>query len=623
MRSARVLAKYKPRVVQTPKRSQFHSKAQSSNEARDAGLEFTSVISDPKEVSGPEELPSRHAIVKRLQEDKVWDILVIGGGATGAGIAFDAATRGLQVALVERGDFASETSSRSTKLIWAGIKYMGNAFASLLSSNTIFHPIKTFNGFYQEMKMVIHCHRERHYMVTKNRHLCEWLPIVVPFNTWYATPPPLGYSLYSFFPVLAPVTFLFYDSLSGFSCPSSYILGKKRAKEVFPTLDAETLKYCAVFYEAEHNDSRTNLAIALTAAQKGAAVANYVEMVDLIKEDGKVVGAVVSDKMTGKTFSIRAKKVIFAGGPFTDELRRKESDDVKRAVRAASGSHIVLPGYLLPDRMGMLDYNTSDGRFLFIIPWLGHTLIGTTDRKSDAETLQNPPENEIEWLLNEGQKYLDPKVRVDRSHVLSAWRGWRPLAADPHAPPDAPVSRDHVISENPETGVLFIAGGKWTTWREMAEEIVDRVVGKSGPGSKTLDIPLYGADGYSDTLSVELIQKYGIDRDVAENLAKTYGGRVWEVCKHFSKGGPERLVAGYPYIDAEVAFACQEYACTVEDVVSRRTRLAYLNKDVALEAIPKIANLMAKELGWSGRVKAKQVKGATAYVNSYGGPSNM
>ncbi len=145
--------------------------------------------------------------------------------------------------------------------------------------------------------------------------------------------------------------------------------------------------------------------------------------------------------------------------------------------------------------MGLLDYNTSDGRFLFILPWENHTLIGTTDQMGPAETSPRAPEDDIEWLLKESSKYLTPDLEFRRSDVLSAWRGWRPLAADPHAAPDAPASRDHVISENPDTGIIFIAGGKWTTWREMAEEVTDRVVGKNGPPCKTLDIKLFGGEG--------------------------------------------------------------------------------------------------------------------------------
>ena len=216
-------------------------------------------------------------------------------------------------------------------------------------------------------------------------------------------------------------------------------------------------------------------------------------------------------------------------------------------------------------------------------------------------------------------------MKLRRSDVLSAWRGWRPLAADPHAPPGAPVSRDHIISENPDTGVIFIAGGKWTTWREMAEEVVDRIAGEKAQKCRTLETKLFGGEGYTKNLSIELIQKYGMSQDVAEHLVKSYGARAWEVCELIEPSGKNwpkfgrKLVENFPYIDADVLWACREYACTIEDVLSRRTRLAFLNKDAALEAIPVIADIMAKELGWTAKVKKQQIEAAEKYANSYGG----
>ena len=275
--------------------------------------------------------------------------------------------------------------------------------------------------------------------------------------------------------------------------------------------------------------------------------------------------------------------------------------------------------------MGLLDYNTSDGRFMFMLPWEGHTLVGTTDTKGSAETSPNPPDDEIEWLLKECGKYLTPNMKMRRSDVLSAWRGWRPLAADPHAPPDASTSRDHIISENPETGVIFIAGGKWTTWREMAEEVVDRIAGENSLKCRTLETKLFGGEGYTKSLYIELIQKYGMSQEVAKHLVKSYGARAWEVCELIQpsdKNWPEfgrLLVENYPYIDADVIWACREYACTIEDVLSRRTRLAFLNKDAALEAIPVIADIMANELGWTAETKKQQIDAAEKYANSYGG----
>ena len=236
-----------------------------------------------------------------------------------------------------------------------------------------------------------------------------------------------------------------------------------------------------VFHEAMHDDARTNLAIALTAAERGAAVANYCEVTGLIKENGRAAGVSVLDRVTSQRFDVRAKAVVFCGGPYTDALRKLGDDKAEDAVAGASGTHVVLPGYYCPRDQGLLDYNTSDGRFLFFLPWLGHTLVGTTDAPSAAETRPTAPEDEVQWLLNECSRYLSPDVRVSRKDVLSAWRGWRPLARDPHvafsvrinpsaldhsasaltraqAAPGAPASRDHVISRDPATGVVFAAG---------------------------------------------------------------------------------------------------------------------------------------------------------------------
>ncbi len=447
----------------------------SDSNRRDPGLDITGQATFPKEVAGPEGLPSRSEQIRNLSTSSSptspYDILVIGGGATGCGVAFDAASRenangNLKVACIERGDFASETSSRSTKLIWAGIRYMATASASLLSKRLLSEPIDTIKDFCGEIKMVLNCHRERKYMTEQQKHLTNWVPIAIPFSEWHVSPPPFGHPIFGFFPILAPLVLKIYDSMSGFTCPHSYIMGKKKAKEIFPQLSDRMIKYCAVFYEAQHNDSRTNIAIAMSAAEYGAHISNYVEMIDTIKDekDGKtVIGVKALDRMTNQTFDIYAKKIVFAGGPFTDSLREMEENEsdkgsMKPAVSGASGTHIVLPGYYCPQNIGLLDYNTSDGRFLFFVPWEKHVLVGTTDTKCPAETLPTPPENEVQWILDECGKYLSKDLHVRRSDVLSAWRGWRPLAADPHAPPGAPVSRDHIISENPETGVMFIAG---------------------------------------------------------------------------------------------------------------------------------------------------------------------
>lgn len=247
-------------------------------------------------------------------------------------------------------------------------------------------------------------------------------------------------------------------------------MSRARAQRKFPQLANNLLKYCSVFYEGTHDDARTNLAVAQTAAREGAMMLNYCEAVEFIRDDAgqKVVGVKVHDHLSGEVAVVRTKGLLLCGGPFTDELRLKEDASSKPAVTGAAGIHIVLPSYFAPSGIGMVDMSTSDGRFLFYLPWNDHVIVGTTDHKCVPTTRPVPPEQEIRWLLHEASKYLSPEVKLRRCDVLSAWSGIRPLATDPHAAGStAHASRDHVVSYNPQTGVVFVTGGKWTTFREM------------------------------------------------------------------------------------------------------------------------------------------------------------
>jgi glycerol-3-phosphate dehydrogenase len=558
-------------------------------------------------------------------------VLVVGGGATGAGTVLDAATRGLSAALIERGDFGCETSSRSTKLIWAGIRYVATAVSSLLRWRNVTRPIEAVRDFSSEFRMVLSAHRERRILLENNPHLTYWVPIAIPVSSWIATPAPFGHPLFSVAPLMFPAVFKAYDAMSGFTCPPSHVMGRRRARRKFPQLD-EDVRYFQVFYEGAHNDARTNTYLALTAAQEGACVTNYTEMVGLLKDDvtGRAVGVRCRDNMTGDEFDVRAKAIVFAGGPFTDELRRMESPTAKPAVAAAAGTHIVLPGYYCPGGIGMLDINTSDGRFLFFLPWEGSTIVGTTDRKGPAVSDPEPPEEEIQWILSEVEKYLAPELKVRRADVLSAWRGFRPLASDPHLPPGAPVSRDHVVSTHPETGVTFITGGKWTTYRHMAEDVLDRVVelhDLKHVGPCVIEhLPLRGGEGYTRNVPIMLVQEFGVSEATAKHLARSYGMHAFEVCRMAeptSKRWPRfgnLLLEGYPYLECEIEYACKnEMVCTVKDMLTLRMRLAYVNKEAALSIAPRVADLMAKSLGWSRKERNRHLKEAEELIQTFGG----
>jgi len=583
----------------------------------------------------PKILPSRKDQLSKLSSGKVYDVLVVGGGATGCGAALDAQMRGLDTALIERGDFSSETSSRSTKLIWAGIRYIATGIASLLRFRNLSRPLDAIGDFKSEFAMVMGAHRERRLLLENNPHLTNWVPIAVPMKTWTIWPAPMGHPLFCVMPMVLPGVFKFYDSLSGFTCPPSHLMSKTRSVRKFPQLD-DDFKYVSIFYEGQHNDSRTATCIGLTAAEEGATVANYTEMVGTIHEGGgktgKVVGIKVRDNVSGEVFDVHAKAIVFAGGPFTDQLRRIEDPDCKPAVNGAAGTHIVLPGYYAPDGVGLLDMNTSDGRFLFLLPWQGHTLVGTTDRKGDAVSTPLPPEDEINWILSEVERYLSPELKVRRADVLSAWQGFRPLASDPNAPPGAPASRDHVISTNPETGITFITGGKWTTYREMAEDVINRVIklnglsDKAGP-CKTDERPLRGGVGYTKNNSVRLIQEFGVSEATAKHLSRTYGVNAIDVCRSAKPTGKSwprfgnLLIEGFPYLECEIDWVCKnEMVVSVKDMLTIRTRLAFLNSEAAKNAAPRVSQIMGKTLNWSRKEEKKQLEDALAYLSEFGGP---
>jgi len=579
-------------------------------------------------------IPSRVECLQSLKTKQEYDVLIIGGGSTGAGAALDATLRGLKTACVEREDFSSGTSSRSTKLIWGGSRYLVQALVSLFhyDMRLIREPVKTIRSFMNDFRMVLNCHKERKFLLKTQEHLTNWLPIAVPITKWLIWPPPFNYPPAALGPLgLFPLFFKFYDSLCGFSCPPSHIMTRSRARRKFPQLANHEVKYSSIFYEGQHDDARTNLAIALTAAQEGADIVNYANVTQLLKnENGKVVGAAIQDTLSGDVFNVYATVVIFCAGPFTDELRKLEDETSGRAVQGAGGIHIVLPSYYAPSGIGLVDMNTSDGRFLFFLPWMGHVLVGTTDRRCEPSMRPEPPEDEIRWILNEAVKFLHPDLNLRRQDVLSAWNGIRPLAVDPNESSGASsVSRDHVVSHNSTTGVVFISGGKWTTYREMAEDVIDKAVevGRLKPSRScsTLTKKLHGSDGYSSNLSIQLIQEFGVARSVAERLASAYGGRAREVCMiaRNELGGNAkgtRLVEGYPVIEAEVVYGARyEWAQHADDIIARRTRLAFLNKEAALLAIRRVVQLMAIELGWDESRQRMESRRCVEYLRHFGG----
>ncbi|KAM8807006.1 glycerol-3-phosphate dehydrogenase, mitochondrial [Eudromia elegans] len=556
---------------------------------------------EPVPVPMKNHFPTREEQLLTLQSTSEFDVLVIGGGATGCGCALDAATRGLKTALLERDDFSSGTSSRSTKLIHGGVRYLQKAIMKL---------------DFEQYKMVKEALRERANLLEIAPHLSAPLPIMLPVYKWWQLPYYwIGIKLY--------------DLVAGNQClKSSYVLSKSRALEFFPMLRKEKLVGAIVYYDGQHNDARMNLAIALTAARYGAATANYTEVLRLLKSTdprsgrARVCGVRCRDVLTGQEFDVKAKCVINATGPFTDSVRKMDDQEVPNICQPSAGVHIVMPGYYSPDNMGLLDPATSDGRVIFFLPWEKMTIAGTTDSPTDVTSHPIPTEEDVNFILSEVRNYLNCDVEVRRGDVLAAWSGIRPLVTDPNSKDTQSICRNHIVTVS-DSGLVTIAGGKWTTYRAMAQDTIDTAIqthGLKAGSSRTVGLQLEGAQDWSPTLYIRLVQDYGLESEVAQHLASTYGDKAFEVAKIAQVTGKrwpivgKRLVSEFPYIEAEVVYGVKEYARTAVDMVSRRTRLAFLNVQAAEEALPRIVDIMGKELHWNEQRKKEELEAAKKFL---------
>ena len=553
----------------------------------------------------------RFETLDRLQKaqkpaDAEYDLLIIGGGATGVGVALDAATRGLKVALVEKDDFSAGTSSRSTKLVHGGVRYLEKAFFNL------------DRGQYDLVQEALH---ERFTFLNIAPYLATELPIMCPLYKWWQVP-------YYYLGTKA------YDFVAGKrGLESSYYLTKHRALQEFPMLKTDDLIGAVVYYDGQQNDSRMNVALAKTAEYYGADIANHVEVVSLHKtklEDGeeKLHAATVRDTLTGKEWQIRAKGIVNATGPFADLIRKMDEPDCKNLISPSSGTHIILPHYFSPEHMGLIDPATSDGRVIFFLPWEGNTIAGTTDTSCDLSFNPKPTEKEIEFILNEVSHYLDPDIKVRRGDVLAAWAGIRPLVRNPNAANTSELVRNHLLYFS-KSDLLTITGGKWTTYREMAEETVDAAIERFGLSPKngcvTENTLLIGSHGYNPKSYIRLIQQFGMETEVAQHLVHNYGDRAAAVAALAAESGQRWPVMGkrlaYPYlfIEAEVRYAVQrEYASTAVDVLARRTRLAFLNAHAANDCLPRVIEIMAEELKWNKGRKQQELKEAKEFLMTMG-----
>jgi glycerol-3-phosphate dehydrogenase len=533
----------------------------------------------------------RAAMLSRLANER-FDVLVIGGGITGAGAALDAASRGLRVALVEARDLASGTSSRSSKLIHGGLRYLEQF----------------------DFKLVYEALRERDLLVSKLApHLVKPVSFMYPLYKKVVERPYVGAGL------------VLYDAMEGPRRPVPHHrhLSARGALKRAPALSPDRLAGAMLYYDAQVDDARHTLTVARTAAAHSAVVATRVTAVGLLREDGmgrdadgtRVTGARVRDEETGREVTVTAEAVVVCAGVWTDLVHELAGVRAGYRVRMSKGVHIVVPRAAVDANTGMI--LRTDKSVLFFIPWAEHWIVGTTDTDWSGDLAEPAAtEEDIDYILAAANRVLaHPLTRAD---VIAVYAGLRPLV-DPRegngSKPTTKLSREHVV-DVPVPGLASIAGGKFTTYRLMARDVVDAAVagfGREVPGSVTDRVPLLGADGLAavQAATLRLAEDYGVPRAAVQHLLGRYGTLAAEVLDltREDPGLAHPLAEDHPYLRAEVAYAVtHENALHVEDVLMRRTRLFIEAYDSGAGAAAEVSAIMGRLLGWNRRKRATETR---------------
>jgi glycerol-3-phosphate dehydrogenase len=519
---------------------------------------------------------NRDSNLSRLQNEE-FDICIIGGGASGAGCALDARLRGLKVALIEKEDFAAETSSKSTKLIHGGVRYLEQAF-------------KNFD--FAQLKQVRHGLEERHTVLANAPHLARPLALMTPVFSWiegaYFS---IGLALYGWFAK--------YDSL-----PKSKWLSNKETFERIPTL-AKNIHSSVMYYDGQLDDARYCLAIAHSAEEAGTATVNHAQVTGFKYDTNKkITTATVKDLISNTVFDVKAKLFINCTGATADTIRLMANPSVKHRIRPSKGVHIILPYEVLNSNSALLIPKTPDGRVVFALPFEGELMVGTTDddyTKLDEEPIVN--EQEIDYILETLAPYMAQKV--EKHQVKSGFGGLRPLiVADDRASTKSLV-RDHEVEIDEQSKLISLLGGKWTTYRLMAKDTIDdaeKILRGSISACTTDKHVLVGGVGYSPNSYLELNKKSDLPEDITKHLTDKYGSRAINLI-FLIKNNPElaeKLTPQYPHIKAEVVYTAQnEMACTVRDFMARRTRLEIMDWQTAHAITPTVARLLGETLDWS------------------------
>jgi glycerol-3-phosphate dehydrogenase len=518
-----------------------------------------------------------------------FDVCVIGGGATGSGCALDAQLRGLSTVLIEAGDFASATSSRSTKLIHGGIRYLQEAV-------TDFDP-----GQYHLVKQAL---RERRFMLDNAPFLAHTMEFLVPCYRWWEV-------------VYYGVGTKIYDRIAGkHNFFPSRFRSAKDAVARWPLLRASGLKGAVVYADGQFDDARFALALVQTFTEAGGEAVNHAPVIRLGKDTrGKVVAAEIEDQLSSAETVVQAKVFVNATGPYSDYIRAMANPALEKRLRLSKGVHILLP---LDERTrdAMVVPKTDDGRVIFAIPWLGRLLVGTTDDEVIHEDQLVVKRSEVDYLLQQLNRYLSrPFAAKD---IVGGFAGLRPLVSSGEGSKTKKLLREHEIEVDSQSGLISVLGGKWTTYRAMAEGAINAVQQRLGIAvgrCVTREHPLSGAEGYSGTYLQSLVANYALSDATAQHLSEKFGTRATAVLE-LAKQQPEfgaPIVRGYPAVRAEIAYSARnEMAATLNDVLERRTGLQFFSWEAAMAAAPVAASVMQREMGWND---SETQRGVSDYVD--------
>lgn len=522
-----------------------------------------------------------------LMGSEQFDVLVIGGGITGAGVALDAAARGYRVALVEKGDFASGTSSKSTKLVHGGIRYLPNFDFALVREALLERGLLLRNAPFlvHPVGFVLPIYKG-------DRH-----PVGLPFTT------PWGIGL----GVILDIGLWLYDGLAGrHNVKRHRRLSRKEVMRLAPALVTENLKQGFIYYDGQTNDARLTMAVLRTAVQYGATIANYAEVTSFVTENGKVCGAHVRDNLGNQSFIARARHIINATGVFAEEVEALTDAGSLVHVEPSKGVHLVFSredvkigddAIVLPE--------TDDKRILFLVPWESRVVFGTTDTGSGDLDHPTATKDDIAYLLHHLNRYLSVNLTAD--DIISVYAGYRPLLrARSSAHSTAKLSRTHAVLQN-SSGLVTIVGGKLTTYRRMAQDTVDVLSRRDGSTSMphpTTNLPLSGSAGWP-AAQRDLEVKgaaLGLSPQTVFHLGESYGSHASSLLSLIASDATlgTRLIEDLPYLRAEVVYACRhEMAMTLDDVLARRTSIILEDRDRGAGIVEDVAALMAMELDWS------------------------